>query len=426
MLQLKESAPGRTEDLADVSARVTSLLADIHERGEAAVREFSTTFDGWNPEDFRVPEAEVLAAADALDEPLKRTLEFAVEQVRGFAEHQRTTLHDLEVETLPGLVLGHRHVPVASVGAYVPGGRYTLIASTYMNVVPARVAGVERVVVCTPPKDGRVDPAVLYAARLAGADAVYALGGVQAIGAMAYGVLPGLDAVDMVVGPGNAYVVEAKRQVFGRVGIDLLAGPTEIGVLADDTADPDLVACDLVGQLEHDPRSRGVLITTSEPLARAVVERMDHHLRAVSTEEVARAAWESGGEVVVVADEDELVTVSDEYALEHVEVHVRDPHRMIGRLRNYGSLFVGPETTVAYGDKVAGPNHVLPTLGAARFTGGQWVGKYLRTLTYQHATPDASWLLAEHCETESLAEGMVAHARTATLRRAGAVLGTTR
>jgi sulfopropanediol 3-dehydrogenase len=373
-----------------------------------------------------VPEAEVLAAADALDEPLKRTLEFAVEQVRGFAEHQRTTLHDLEVETLPGLVLGHRHVPVASVGAYVPGGRYTLIASTYMNVVPARVAGVERVVVCTPPKDGRVDPAVLYAARLAGADAVYALGGVQAIGAMAYGVLPGLDAVDMVVGPGNAYVVEAKRQVFGRVGIDLLAGPTEIGVLADDTADPDLVACDLVGQLEHDPRSRGVLITTSEPLARAVVERMDHHLRAVSTEDVARAAWESGGEVVVVADEDELVTVSDEYALEHVEVHVRDPHRMIGRLRNYGSLFVGPETTVAYGDKVAGPNHVLPTLGAARFTGGQWVGKYLRTLTYQHATPDASRLLAEHCETESLAEGMVAHARTATLRRAGAVLGTTR
>jgi sulfopropanediol 3-dehydrogenase len=405
MRQLKEPAPGRTEDLADVSARVASLLADIRERGEAAVREFSTTFDGWNPEDFRVPEAEMIAAADALDEPLKRTLEFAVEQVRGFAEHQRATLHDLEIETLPGLVLGHRHVPVVSVGAYVPGGRYTLIASTYMNVVPARVAGVERVVVCTPPKDGRVDPAVLYAARLAGADAVYALGGVQAIGAMAYGVLPGLDGVDMVVGPGNAYVVEAKRQVFGRVGIDLLAGPTEIGVLADDTADPDLVA-------SH--------------AARAVLDRMDHHLRAVSTEEVARAAWESGGEVVVVADEDELAAVSDEYALEHVEVHLRDPHRMIGRLRNYGSLFVGPETTVAYGDKVAGPNHVLPTLGAARFTGGQWVGKYLKTLTYQHATPDASRLLADHCETESLAEGMVAHARTATVRRVGAVLGTTR
>jgi sulfopropanediol 3-dehydrogenase len=280
------------------------------------------------------------------------------------------------------------------------------------------VAGVGRVVVSTPPMGGRVPPGVLYAAHLAGADAIYSLGGVQALAAMAYGLLPGLDPVDMIVGPGNAYVVEAKRQIFGDVGIDLLAGPTEIGIIADDSADPFIVACDLVGQLEHDPRSRGVLITTSRELGQAVIDEMDAHLSAVSTEEVARAAWEHGGEVIVVADEQELIEVSDEYAMEHIEVLMREPKRMLDLLTHYGSLFIGEETTVAYGDKVVGTNHVLPTHRAARFTGGLWVGKYLKTVTYQYMDKGGSLEMAHHCDIEATAEGMAAHARTATVRTA--------
>jgi sulfopropanediol 3-dehydrogenase len=263
---------------------------------------------------------------------------------------------------------------------------------------------------------GRVPPGVLYAARLAGADEIYALGGVQALAAMAYGALPGLEPVDMLVGPGNRYVVEGKRQLFGLVGVDLLAGPTEIGIIADGTADPFLVAADLVGQAEHDPNSRAILITTSRPLAEAVIGQMDDHLRAVSTEEVARQCWENGGEVILVDDEDEMVAVCDQYSIEHVEVLVHEPKRMLDRLSSYGSLFIGEEATVAYGDKVSGPNHILPTLRAARFTGGLWVGKYLRTVTYQHMNREGSLEMAHHCAIESLAEGMVAHARTAQIR----------
>ncbi|HLK44786.1 MAG TPA: histidinol dehydrogenase, partial [Acidimicrobiales bacterium] len=333
-----------------------------------------------------------------------------------FAELQRQSLLDVEAETMPGVVLGHRHIPVDSVGAYVPGGRYSLIASSYMSIIPAKVAGVREVVVCTPPRGGSVHPALVYSAVRAGADAVYALGGVQALAAMAYGVLPDAAPVDMIVGPGNAYVVEAKRQLFGRVGIDLLAGPTEIGILADATADPFLVACDLVGQAEHDPRSRAVLITTSRDLAEAVLAQIDEHLAAVATEPVARACWEHGGEVLVVADEDELVACSDAYALEHIEVMLAEPRRMIDRLTHYGSLFVGEETTVAYGDKVAGTNHILPTRRAARFTGGLWVGKFLKTVTYQYMSRAGSLAMAVPCEIEADAEGMVAHARTARVR----------
>lgn len=413
-------ASGRTESGADaVRERVARMLDEIRREGEPAVRRYALQLDGHAPESFRVGEEELAAAGDRIDPEVRQAIDFAIDQVRNFARLQRETLLDLEVEARPGVVLGHRHLPVRSVGAYVPGGRYSLIASAYMSVVPARAAGVEQVVVCTPPtRSGSVHPGLLYAARRAGADAVYALGGVQALAAMAYGLLPGLDPVDMVVGPGNQYVVEAKRQLFGQVGIDLLAGPTEIGILADDTADPFLVAADLVGQAEHDPLSRPVLITTSEELGQAVLDQIDDHLQAVATEEVARAAWEDGGEVVVVSDLDELVAVSDGYALEHVEVHVDDPGKMVDRLGRYGSLFVGEATTVAYGDKVSGPNHILPTHRAARFTGGLWVGKFLRTVTFQSMDEAASVEMARHCEVEANAEGMVAHARTAALRLA--------
>lgn len=416
MEYLKKAPPPQKEDGRDLSVKVSGIVEQVRERGEEAVREFSQQFDSWSPGSFRVSEAEIDQAAAEIPAELRRSIDFAQEQVRNFATLQRDTLTNLEVETRPGVTLGHRHLPVSSVGAYVPGGRYTLIASGYMTVIPARVAGVERVVACTPPRDGRVPPAMLYSLRRAGADEIYAVGGVQALAAMAFGSLPGLDPVDMIVGPGNRYVVEAKRQLFGRVGIDLLAGPTEICVVADEHADAFLVACDLVGQAEHDPYSRAILITTSRGVAQAVMDQMEEHLRAVSTEDVARACWENGGEVIVVGDEDELVSVCDEYAIEHVEVLTRDPQRLLERLRHYGSLFLGEEATVAYGDKVSGPNHVLPTLRSARFTGGLWVGKYLKTVTFQRMDRVGSIEMAGHCEVEALAEGMVAHARTAAVR----------
>lgn len=417
MRYLKQAAAGAEAGRDAVRERVAQMLTEIRQEGEAAVRRYAQTLDGHAPASFRVADEELDGAGGRIDEEVRRAIDFAIDQVRNFAQLQRQTLEDLEVETRPGVVLGHRHLPVRSVGAYVPGGRYSLIASAYMSVVPARVAGVEKVVVCTPPtRDGTVHPGLLYAARQAGADAVYAVGGVQALGAMAYGLLPGIDPVDVIVGPGNQYVVEAKRQLFGQVGIDLLAGPTEIGILADDTADPFLVAADLVGQAEHDPMSRVVLITTSERVGQAVIDQMETHLGAVATQEVARASWENGGEVVVVDDLDELVAVNDQYALEHIEVHVEDPRKMIDRLGEYGSLFVGEETTVAYGDKVSGPNHILPTNRAARFTGGLWVGKFLKTVTFQYMDEAASAVMARHCEVEANAEGMFAHARTATVR----------
>jgi sulfopropanediol 3-dehydrogenase len=416
MEYLKRAPEVSEADRRELTMQVMDVLADIRENGEAAVRKYSEQFDEWSPESFRVSDEEIAAAADEVPDDLKETFAFAHEQVRNFAQAQRETLRDLDLESRPGVMLGHRHVPVSSVGAYVPGGRYTMIGSGYMSVIPAKVAGVERVVVCTPPTGGRVPPAMLYSTNLAGADEIYALGGTQALAAMAYGALPGLEPVDMLVGPGNQYVYEAKRQLFGEVGIDLLAGPTEIAVLADETADPFLVACDLVGQAEHDPNSRAILITTSRELGQSVIDQMDDHLQAVSTEEVARECWENGGEVIIVDDEDELVNVSDDYAIEHVEVMVREPERMIERLRNYGALFVGEESTVAYGDKVSGPNHILPTLRASRYTGGLWVGKYLKALTYEYMTVEASVEMARHCEIESHAEGMDAHARTATVR----------
>jgi sulfopropanediol 3-dehydrogenase len=413
---LRQAPELDAEDLSAVTQRVAAMLGDIRDRGEAAVRQYSRELDDWDPDDFRVPDRDLETAAERIAPELREAIDFAQEQVRNFATLQRETLLDLEVETRPGVVLGHRHLPVESVGCYVPGGRYSLIASSYMSVIPARVAGVERVVVATPARGGEVHPGLLYSARQAGADAVYAVGGAQALAAMAFGAFPGLEPVDMIVGPGNRYVVEAKRQLFGEVGIDLLAGPTEIGIIADDTADPYIIACDLVGQAEHDPFSRAVLITTSRDVGEAVIAQMDDHLSAVSTEAVARECWTNGGEVILVDDEEELIAVCDQYALEHVEVLVREPQRLLDRLRHYGSLFIGEEATVAYGDKVSGPNHILPTLRAARFTGGLWVGKFLKTVTFQSMTRDASVEMARYCDIEATAEGMVAHARTATVR----------
>jgi len=414
---LKQAVATDEVDMAEVRDKVAAMLADLAAHGEEAVRRYATELDGDSAERFRVDDAEVDAAVSLLAPEVRQAIDAAIANVRGFAEQQRATLVDLEVESQPGVVLGHRHLPVGSVGCYVPGGRYSLIASAYMSVVPARVAGVERVVVATPPSShGRVHPGILYAASAAGADSVWAIGGVQAMASMALGLVPGLEPVDMIVGPGNRFVVEAKRQLFGQVGIDLLAGPTEIGILADDTADPFLVCCDLVGQAEHDPLSRAVLITTSKALGEAVVQQIDDHLKAVATEEVARQCWEHGGEVVVVASRDEMASVSDTYALEHVELHVEDPDELARRLRAYGSLFIGPQTTVAYGDKVSGPNHILPTRRSARFTGGLWVGKFLRTVTYQQMTWPGSLAMAVPCAIEAEAEGMVAHARTATVR----------
>lgn len=416
-MQYMKRAPEVTSaDRAAVTDRVRDMLDDIRGNGEEAIRRYSAELDDWSPESFLVSEEEIDRALLEVGDDLRASIAFAQEQVRNFARLQRETLHDLEVETRPGVVLGHRHIPVERVGAYVPGGRYSLIASSFMSVIPAKVAGVEHVAVCTPPMRGRVQPALLHAAHEAGADQIYAVGGVQALAAMAFGSLPGLQPVDMLVGPGNQFVVEAKRQLFGQVGVDLLAGPTEIGIIADESADPFMVACDLVGQAEHDPHSRAILITTSRELGDAVIGQMDEHLRAIATEDVARACWENGGEVILVDDEQEMVHVCDDYAIEHVEVLVRDPKRMMPILRHYGSLFVGEEATVAYGDKVSGPNHILPTLRAARFTGGLWVGKFLKTVTFQYMDEGGSLDMAGHCAEISEAEGMVAHARTATVR----------
>jgi sulfopropanediol 3-dehydrogenase len=409
------AAPSAREDVRET---VSAMLVDIETRGEAAVRDWSLRLDGWAPDSFLVSEAEVGEASAALHDELKAHIAFAQEQVRRFAEYQRSTLTELEVETLPGVLLGHRHVPVDAVGSYVPGGRYPMVASAFMTIVVPRVAGVGRVVACAPPRKGRgVDHATLHAIASSGADEIVCLGGVQALAAMAFG-LGGIEPVDMIVGAGNAYVAEAKRQLFGRVGIDLLAGPTEILVLADASADPELVAADLLGQAEHGPTSPAVLVTTSRALGAAVVSKLDHLLRDWPTREVAGEAWNACGEIVVAAGRDEAIEIANRYAHEHVEVHVEEAEldAYLEGLRNYGSLFLGPEATVVYGDKAVGTNHVLPTAGAARYTGGLWVGKFLKTVTYQRLTDEGTRRVAPAAAAISDAEAFAGHALTARMR----------
>ena len=406
--------PSGTSD--DVRETVSRILCDIERRGEAGVRDWSLRLDGWAPDSFVAGEAEIAAAAAAVPDELKDHIAFAQAQVRAFAELQRATLSDLDVETLAGVRLGHRHLPVDAVGAYVPGGRYPMVASAFMTIVVPRVAGVPRIAAAAPPREGHgIDQTTLYAIASSGADQVLCLGGVQGLAALAFG-LCGVEPTDMLVGAGNAYVAEAKRQLFGRVGIDLLAGPTEVLVVADETADPVLVAADLLGQAEHGPTSAAVLVTTSRSLGEAVLAAVPRLLADLPTGEVAAQAWSDHGEVVVARDREEAAAIADERAPEHLEVHAADTDWYLGRLTNYGSLFLGEEATVAYGDKAVGTNHVLPTLRAARYTGGLWVGKFLKTLTYQWLTEEGMRQIAPAAAAISDAELFPGHALTARMR----------
>jgi sulfopropanediol 3-dehydrogenase len=415
---IKRAAAQPAQASDDVTRTVSEMLADIERRGEAAVRDYSRRLDDWDPPSLLVRDDEIRAASEALSDDLKEHIAFAQEQVRSFAERQLATLAPLDVETLPGVRLGHRHVPVRSVGAYVPGGRYPMLASSFMTVIVPKVAGVERVVACAPPQaGGGIHPAMLHAMATSGADEIVCLGGVQALAATAFG-LDELPPVDMIVGAGNAYVAEAKRQLFGRVGIDLLAGPTEILVLADDTADPELVAADLLGQAEHGPTSPAVLITTSHELGARVDQLVPELLRSWPTAEVAGQAWLERGEIAVAASRDEAIELANDYAYEHVEVHAAEAEldAYLERLRNYGSLFLGEQATVVYGDKAVGTNHVLPTAGAARYSGGLWVGKFLKTVTYQRLTEQGTRQIAPTAAAISDAERFAGHAITARMR----------
>jgi sulfopropanediol 3-dehydrogenase len=417
---VKAPAPDRGVAAGRVARDVAEMLLRIDRKGEAAVRDYSRTLDSWDPPSFLLGPGELARAAQAVPDDLREHIAFSQAQVRAFAAAQRATLADVEVEPLPGVTLGHRHLPIDVVGAYVPGGRYPMFASSFMTVLVGKAAGVRHVVACTPPNRGEPPAAVmLHAIATSGADAVLCLGGVQAMAAMAFG-LCGAEPVDMLVGAGNAYVAEAKRQLFGRVGIDLIAGPTEVLVIADDSADPDLVAADLLAQAEHGPSSPAVLVTTSRELAAAVLDRIPGLIERWPTGAVAGEAWRSCGEVLLVADAEEAAALADERAPEHLEVHARDLDWWLERLRSYGSLFLGDEATVAYADKGIGTNHVLPTGRAARYTGGLWVGKFLRTVTYQRLTAEGTSRVAPAIAAISHAEGFTGHAATAELRLARA------
>lgn len=398
-----------------VRETVAGILGEIEARGDAAVRAYSQKFDGWTPPSFRLTGAEVDALVAAVPGDTVADIRFAQAQIRRFAEAQRAALTDVEVETLPGVTLGHRNIPVESVGCYVPGGRYPMVASAHMSVVTAKVAGVSRIVACTPPTGGAPHPETVAAMALGGADEIHILGGVQAVGAMALGT-ESMAPVDMLVGPGNAYVAEAKRQLFGRVGIDLLAGPTEILVVADETADVEMVATDLLGQAEHGPTSPAALITTDERLAAALPAEIERQLGVLPTAEVAGAAWRDFGRIVLVDSDEEAAAEADRMACEHVEILTREPRRFLDRMRNYGSMFLGPETNVSYGDKVIGTNHTLPTRGAARHTGGLWVGKFLKTVTYQECTEAASVEIGAYCSRLCAVERFWGHKEQADLR----------
>ncbi|MDB5371950.1 MAG: hisD [Belnapia sp.] len=415
---LKTSISAADKADADTKVRgiVEGLLADIAKRGDAAVRDYSVKFDGWDRTDYRLTDAEIKACLNELTGQDLEDIRFAQAQVRNFAEHQRAALKDIEVETLPGIVLGHKNLPVNSVGCYVPGGKYPLLASAHMSVVTAKVAGVPRIVTCAPPYHGKPAPAIVAAQHLAGADVIYCLGGVQAVGAMALGT-ESIMAVDMLVGPGNAFVAEAKRQLYGRVGIDLFAGPTETLVIADETVDAEICATDLLGQAEHGPTSPAILLTDSEKLARETMAEVERLLAILPTAEVARQSWRDYGEVIVCDSLEEMVVEADRIASEHVQVMTRNDDLFLAKMTNYGALFLGPRTNVSFGDKVIGTNHTLPTQGAARYTGGLWVGKFLKTVTYQRVLTDAaSASIGEVCSRLCMLEGFAGHAEQANVR----------
>lgn len=415
-LKRGKDAQARFEDDVQVRETVESIIKAVQERGDAAVREYSRKFDGWDPASFALSQVEIESAIKKLSAREIEDIRFAQKQIRNFAQVQRDSMKDVEVETMPGVILGHRNIPVNAAGCYVPGGKYPLIASAHMSVLTAKVAGVKRVVSTAPPYQGAPHPAIVAAMHFAGADQILVLGGVQAVAAMALGT-QSVEAVDMLVGPGNMFVAEAKRQLYGRVGIDLFAGPTETLVIADETVDGELCAVDLLGQAEHGPTSPAVLLTTSEKLAKDTMAEVERQLSILPTAEIARKAWDVYGEVIVCDSDEEMLAKADELASEHVQVMTHDPDYFLNNMTNYGALFLGPRTNVSFGDKVIGTNHTLPTNKNARYTGGLWVGKFLKTCTYQRVTSDkASALMGEYCSRLCHMENFAGHGEQANIR----------
>lgn len=415
-LKVSKAVDERSNDDVRTRETVETILKDIERRGDAAVRELSVKFDDWNPESFVLSDAEIQACIAQVKPRDIEDIKFAQHQVRNFAEHQKAALQDIEVETLPGVFLGHKNVPINRVGCYVPGGKYPLVASAHMSVVTAKVAGVKHVIAAAPPFEGKPHSAIVAAMHMAGADQILVLGGVQAIGAMALG-MDGIEPVDFLVGPGNHFVAEAKRQLFGRVGIDLIAGPTETLIIADDVVDGEICATDLLGQAEHGVNSPAVMITNSEKLAKDTMQEIERLLEILPTADIARKAWEDYGEVIVCESYEEMLKEADFLASEHVQVMTTDPDYFLENMTNYGALFLGPRTNVAYGDKVIGTNHTLPTRKAARYTGGLWVGKFLKTCTYQRIeTNEASANIGRYCSRLCALEGFAGHGEQANVR----------
>ena len=415
---LKQAISKQDKDEAQQQVRETveKLLADIETRGDTAVRELSKRFDNWEPEEFKLSEEQIQECINRLDTRTLDDIRFAQDQIRNFAQLQRDSMKDVEEETLPGVILGHRHIPMNRVGSYVPGGKFPMVASAHMSVVTAKVAGVKEIITCAPPYQGKPADAIVAAQSMGGADAIYVIGGVQAVAAMALGT-ESIPAVDMLVGPGNAYVAEAKRQLYGRVGIDLFAGPTETLVIADETVDGEMCATDLLGQAEHGPTSPAILLTNSENLAKQTMEEVDRQLNTLSTSDTAAPAWRDYGQVIVADSYDEMVEIANDLAFEHVQVMTDRDDWFLENMSNYGSLFLGPRTNVSYGDKVIGTNHTLPTLKAARYTGGLWVGKYIKTCTYQKVlTDEATVKIGEYCSRLCELEGFAGHQEQADLR----------
>jgi sulfopropanediol 3-dehydrogenase len=405
----------KSESNKKVQSIVEDIIGAIEKDGDAAVRKYSETFDKWTPKSFRLSKEDIAACYEELNEQIISDIRWAQAQVRNFAQIQRDSMKDVEVETLPGVTLGHRHIPMESVGCYVPGGKYPLVASAHMSVVTAKVAGVKRVIACAPPFDGKPSPAIVVAMDMAGADEIYCFGGVQAVAAMAIGTET-IAPVDMIVGPGNAFVAEAKRQLFGRVGIDLFAGPTETMVIADESVDGELCAADLLGQAEHGPTSPVVLLTNSEKLAKETMVEVERQLKVLSTGDVAGQAWHNFGEVIVCDTHEEMLQVANELASEHVQVMTKNTQFYKDNMQNFGALFLGPETNVSYGDKCIGTNHTLPTKKAARYTGGLWVGKFIKTCTFQHITEEASVVVGNYCSRLCAVEGFAGHKEQADIR----------
>jgi sulfopropanediol 3-dehydrogenase len=415
-LKQGQSANTKASINASVRETVENIISDIEQNGDQAVRGYSEKFDKWSPETFRLTQEEIDTCMNALSSQALNDIKFAQAQIRRFAQIQKSTMHDVEIETLPGVVLGHKNIPVNSVGCYIPGGKYPLIASAHMSVLTAKVAGVKRVIACAPPFNGKPCPEIVAAMHLAGADEIYCLGGVQAVAAMAIGT-ESIAGVDMIVGPGNAFVAEAKRQLFGRVGIDLFAGPTETMVICDDTVDAELVAVDLLGQAEHGPTSPAYCVTTSSRIAEELPAAIEKVLERLGTRDIASVSWRDYGEIILCDSDEEMLQESERLCSEHVQVMTKDPDWFLERMTNYGGLFLGARTNVAYGDKVIGTNHTLPTQGAGRYTGGLWVGKFIKTHTYQRILSDeASVKVGEHCSRLCDLEHMLGHKEQADIR----------